>query len=255
VLEQLQAGVLQVNPNALGSGANWVPDMSYLSAPFLFKDRAHWQRFMKSDLVKGWYKQIEDKGIAVIGDPAAFLRGPYRVMVSTRPVKTLADLKGVKLRMHPDQLAVDAWSYLGADVRMLNFAEVYDAMNRGLVEAMNAPVGQTESIRVYEVGKFIAEHDEYWQSVVFYANARTWTALSADLKAAVVKAHAETSAFATDLVTSSLDDSIARMRKAGVAFSTMEVGPFVDKMTSFYAEREKTGKLPKGFLEAIERSR
>ena len=93
VLEQLQIGTVNVYPEGTSYLQKWVPDIKFTSAPFLFDDREHWVRFMQTDLVKGWFKQIEDEaGIALIGSPTAFLRGPYRVMVTDKPWTNLRKL-------------------------------------------------------------------------------------------------------------------------------------------------------------------
>lgn len=256
VLEQLSAGLVQINPNATSSAQKWVPDVKYVSAPFLFTDWDHWNRFMNSDMVKAWYGQLEDKvGVTVIGDPTEFLRGPYRVIVSKKPIKNLENLAGVKLRLHNDDLAVAAWQYLGADVRLLNWNEVYDGLNRGLVEAFNAPVSQVESTHAWEVAKNVGRQNEYWQGVAFYANADAYNGLDPKLKEAVDRAYSEAAAYATDLVTSGVTDSLKRLADEGVEYREIDTSGFVSRMQQFYAERNNAGELPGGFMDAVEATR
>ena len=85
VLEQLQIGTVNVYPEGSSYLQKWVPDVKFTSAPFLFDDREHWVRFMETDLVKGWFKTIEDKtyehGIQVIGLGHSFQR--YDIKVNT----------------------------------------------------------------------------------------------------------------------------------------------------------------------------
>ena len=171
-LEQVKAGTVHIYPEGSAYLKKWVPDMSYMSAPFLFDNREHWARFMESDLLKGWLKQVEDKaGITLIGNPAAFMRGPYRVMVTKKPWKNMAELKGIKLRHHPDQLGVDVWTSLGLEVRVLGWTEVYESIQRGIVEAVNSPIALVEAMKFYEVAPNIVRHNEYPQGVGFMTNA------------------------------------------------------------------------------------
>jgi tripartite ATP-independent transporter DctP family solute receptor len=256
VLEQLSAGVVQLFPDAMSAAQKWVPEISYVGAPFAFADRDHWRRFIKTDLVQGWLKQVHDKaGIDVIGDPTAFLRGPYRVMVSKRPVAGLDDIKGLKLRLAKDQLTVDVWRYLGADVRILDFSEVYDALDRNMIEALNSPIALVESTRAYEVAKNVIRTDEYWQSVAWFVNARAYEGLSQANKDAVNRAFQESSELVQQLTTDYTKESIERMKKTKVVFAEMNIKPVVDKMAAFYADREKAGTLPRGFMEALNKSR
>ncbi len=188
-LEQVKAGTVHIYPEGSAYLKKWVPDMSYMSAPFMFDNREHWARFMESDLLKGWLKQVEDKaGITLIGNPAAFMRGPYRVMVTKKPWKNMAELKGIKLRHHPDQLGVDVWTSLGLEVRVLGWTEVYESIQRGIVEAVNSPIALVEAMKFYEVAPNIVRHNEYPQGIGFMTNAKAYNGLPPDLRKAVDRA-------------------------------------------------------------------
>lgn len=256
VMEQLSSNVIQIQSAGLVRLIKWNPDIAYMNAPFLFEDRDHWVRFMHSDLVTGWFDGIaEDANVAVLGDPTIFMRGPYRVIVSTKPVHTIDDLSGLRLRMHPDDLAVEAWQYLGSDVRVMAWSEVYQGMSRSMIDAVNSPIALVESTRLQEVAKNVAEHDEYWQSVGFMMNTDAYDALSEKDQQAIQKAYVEASAYGTELVEDSVDASIERMQAEGVTFSKMETGPLVERMQQFYEEKDAAGALPEGFLATVAATR
>ncbi|MCW2307679.1 TRAP transporter substrate-binding protein [Rhodobium gokarnense] len=256
VMEQLASNVIQIQSAGLVRLIKWNPDIAYMNAPFMFEGRDHWVRFMHSDLVKGWFDGIAEKAhVAVLGDPTIFLRGPYRVMVSTKPVQTIDDLSGLRLRMHPDDLAVEAWKYLGCDVRIMAWSEVYQGLSRSMIDAVNSPISLVESTRFQEAAKNVAEHDEYWQSVGFMMNTDAYAALSEKDQQALQKAYVEASAYGTELVENSVDDSIKRMKEEGVTFGKMETGPMVARMQQFYDEKDAAGALPEGFLAAVAATR
>jgi tripartite ATP-independent transporter DctP family solute receptor len=256
ILEQMQAGTLQVYPEGSSYLSKWVPDVKFMSAPFLFDSREHWARFMQSDLVKGWMAEVEDQaGITVIGDQTAFVRGPYRVMVSAKPIESLDDVQGLKLRLHPDELAAAAWGNLGAETRVLGWTEVYESIDRGIVEAVNSPIALVESMRFYEVAPHIVRHDEYPQSVAFMVNADAYNGLSPELREAVDKAYADASAFSAQAMNDIAAESIERMKADGVTYDEIDTGPFVERMKAFYEELDAKGELPEGFLDAVNATR
>lgn len=257
VIDQLQAGTIQIYNSTAVYLQKWEPAIKYMSAPFLFDDRAHWARFMKSKLVKGWIKTVEEKGgITLIGDYVAFPRGSWRVMVSKKPVNSLADVKGIKIRMHPDKLAVAAWTHLGAEVRVLGWTEVYEALGRGIVEAVNSPAALVESMKFYERAPYVVAHREYDQSVGFMTNAKAYNGLPADLHDAVDRALTGASYYEQGLLDADTMASIKRIQGSGVTYNdSMDTGPFRERMKSFYAERAKSGELPVGYMEAVEESR
>lgn len=256
ILEQLQLGTVHIYPEGSGYLQKWVPEIAFTGAPFLFESREHWAAFQQSDLVKGWMSKVEaEAGVTVIGDPTAMVRGPYRVMVTARPVNSLADISGLKLRMHPDELAAAAWRHLGAEVRTLAWTETYESIGRGIVEAVNSPVALVETMRFYEVAPHIVRHDEYPQGLAFMANASAWNGLDAQTRAQVLEAYNEVAAEFAAKTDATANESLARMAEKGVSFTVLDTGPLVARMSEMYAAMDAAGTLPAGLLAAIDASR
>jgi TRAP-type C4-dicarboxylate transport system substrate-binding protein len=256
VLDQIQAGTVHLYPEGSAYLAKWVDDIKYSSAPFMFESREHWANFMKSDLFEGWLGDIESKaGVTLLGDPAAYMRGPYRVMVTKKPWSSLNEMKDVKLRMHPNQLAADVWTHLGAEVRTLGWTEVYSSIKQGIVEAVNSPVGLVESMKFYEVAPHIIRHNEYPQGIGFIMNAKAYSDLPADLKDAVNRAYEAGGAYSVELSEATLADQLNRMKAKGVTYSEPDLSDFHASMREFYKGRESKGELPAGFLKAVAESR
>ncbi len=256
ILEQIQLGTVHIYPEGVSYLQKWVPELRFTSAPFLFDDREHWSRFMDTELVQGWLGTVADEhGIGLIGDTTAFVRGPYRVMVTNRPFTNVDEMAGTKLRMHPNELAADAWRHLGAEVRTLAWTEVYESISRGIVEAVNSPIALVESMRFYEVAPNVIRHNEYPQGMAFMTNADAWNDLDEETRAQILEAHEEVATQSVEDMTAVADSSIERMQAEGVTFSTADIQSFVDKMRDFYAELDANGELPPGFLDAVNATR
>lgn len=256
VLEQLQIGTIQIYVEAPEYLQKWVRDIKWIAAPFVFDDRAHWARFMDSDMAKGWFATVEDKaGIAVIGSPTAFLRGPYRVMASKKKWSTLAEMQGLKLRMHPEELSAAVWRHLGAEVRTLPWTEVYESIGRGVVEAVNAPISLIEPMKFYEVAPNIVRHDEFPQGMAFMINARIWKRLPEKQRADVLRAYNDMAKESFTRTMAIGDRDLANMKAKGATFAEANTTEFVERMKSFYKKTEASGDMPAGFLAAIEATR
>lgn len=256
VMEQIALGTVHLYAEGSTYLRKWVSDISWTSAAFLFDDRDHWVRFMNTDLAKNWYAEAADQaGVMLLGDPTAVLRGPYRVMVANKDVQSYDDLQGIKLRMHPNELAHATWTHLGAEVKTLAWTDVYQSIDKGIVEAVNSPIALVESMRFYEVAPHVIRHDEYFQSIGFMMNREAFEALSDEHKAALEKAYAEAGTYSFEVMNASADESIARMEEAGVTFIDVDRKPFIDSMREFYGEMEANGELPEGYLEAVESTR
>ena len=256
VMEQLQQGTVHIYAEGSTYMDKWVPDIGWVSAAFIFDDRDHWARFVESDLVKGWYAEAAEKaGVGVLGDPTAIMRGPYRVMVANKDVQSYDDIDGLKLRMHPDKLAHALWTHLGADVKTLAWTDVYQSIDKGIVDAVNSPIALVESMRFQEVAPHVIRHDEYYQSVALMVNQKKFDALPEKDQEALLKALEDAGTYSEELMTSSADESIARMKEDGVTFVDIDREPFVNAMKEFYTELGETGELPEGYLEAVEATR
>lgn len=256
VLEQLQAGIVNIYAEGYGYMKKWAPELVWTAPAFMFDDYDHWVRFMDSDLVKGWFeKAAAESGVAPLGNPTAVLRGPFRVIVSNKPVNSLEDISGLKLRMHPNKLAIATWSNLGAEVITLPWTEVYQSINKDIVQAVNSPIALVESMRFNEVAPYIGRHDEYWQSIGFIMNTAAYEALPEETKAGLLKAYEETGAYSREIMFSVAEESIERMKKAGATYTVLDTAPFVAKMQEFYQAMAANGELPEGFLETVEATR
>ncbi|HBT02377.1 MAG TPA: C4-dicarboxylate ABC transporter substrate-binding protein [Citreicella sp.] len=256
VLEQLQANIVQVYAEGFGYLKKWEPALAWVAAAFAFDDFDHWQRFMTSDTVSGWFDTAaEQSSVRPLGDPTQVLRGPFRVMVSNVPVETAADIEGIKIRMHENKVAIETWDHLGAEVITLPWTEVYQGISKGIVEAVNSPVALVESMRFNEVAPYITRHDEYWQSIGFMVNEEALAALDEETRAGLLRAYEETGAYSQEVMFGVAEESIARMEEAGATYTVLDTAPLVEKMQGFYEAMAASGELPEGFIDAIEASR
>lgn len=255
VIEQLSQGIIQLAPSSLSFMSRWEDSIRYASAPFLFDNYDQWSSFIDGDLFQSWLGEVEEKAnITVLGSIPEMPRGTFRTLLSTKPVNSVDDIKGLKMRQFQDQLVIDAWTYLGAEVRVLPWGEVYDGINRGIVDAVTSPAELIESTRFYEVAPNIIRTDEYPQAVAWMMNAKAWDKLTPEQQDALEQAHSEASAYAREL----LEEQAATLKsdleaKDGVTVNfDFDTTQFSDKMAAFYQQRAENGELPEGLLDAVQ---
>jgi TRAP-type transport system periplasmic protein len=256
VLEQIQLGTIHVYPEGVSYLQKWVPELQFASAPFLFDDREHWSRFMASDLVEGWLDRVENEaGIVVLGDSTKFVRGPYRVMLTSRPFETLEEMDGIRLRMHPDELAAESWRHLGAEVRTLAWTETYESIGRGIVEAVNSPIALVESMRFHEVAPHILRHDEYEQGMAFMMSAVAWNRLDEETQGHLLDAYNAVAEESANRMGEIANEAIDRMKAEGATYDELDTAPFIARMAEMYQAMDEAGQLPEGFLDTVNATR
>lgn len=252
-LEQLQAGTIDIYVEGGSYLARYVPAMNVESLPFLFKSRAQWVKFVHSPKFEGWLKQVADKAnIVEIGSEADFVRGPYRVLVTTKPVHTLADVKGLQLRMPPMDALVGFWKAAGAEPQVLAWTDTYQALSRGTVQGVTSPMALVQSMGFFEPAKYIVRTNEYPQGIAFMTNKNTWDSLPANLQQALEKAHKEASAYASQLMDESVQKSIKEMEAKGAVYSEdFDYQAFHEVAVKLYKKWEQDGTIPAGIVDYI----
>lgn len=255
VVEQLSAGVIQLAPSAMTFLARWEENIRFVSAPFLFEDYDHWAEFIRGEMVQGWLGNVtEASGISVLGDAPAFPRGSFRTLLSVDPVTSAEDIAELRIRQFNSQLVIDVWENQGAEVVVLSWGEVYDSINRNIVNAVTSPLELIESTRFYEVAPNIVRTDEYPQAIAFMMNNEAFENLSSENQDALLRAHADASAFAWESIFSGADETVERIKALeGVTYSdSFDLSAVLATTSEFYAALEAAGELPEGLMGAVE---
>lgn len=114
-----------------------------------------------------------------------------REMTSDKPVKTVQDLQGIKIRVPQIQAEVQVFKALGADPTVLAFPEVYTALQNGTAQAQENPVSTILSAKFYDVQKYLDMTNHGIQPEYLFINTQTWSKLSAQQKSAINSAFAD----------------------------------------------------------------
>jgi TRAP-type C4-dicarboxylate transport system substrate-binding protein len=253
ILEMLRVGTIDVYPEGVANLQRYVPVYAMTEFPFIYEDREHLKRFMESPMIKEAGKTLrEEFGLMIIGDPIAFVRGPYRVLVSKDPVLSLKDIQGMKLRIAPSELIVAAWKELGANPIIMEWTATYESLHRGLVDSVTLPIALVEDMKFQEVCKYILRIDEYPQGLAFMANAKAFENLPSDLQEVVLEAYKEASEFSAEIMNRVAEETIDRMIKNdGVTFIRAPMISFIEKLQPIFEKWDEEGKIPQGTIKYI----
>lgn len=195
----------------------WAPKAALMAVPYAFRDTAHMQSVIESELGDEIAAQIEEK-VGLI--PLYYhLRAP-RNLTSNRAINTPADLNGFKMRVPNVPLFVDAWKAAGAAPQAMAFNEVFTALQQGVIEGQENPVDLIYSAGFYEVQKFVnvTEHVNGWIYVLVGVNQ--FNSLSDELKAAVLEAAAEAQVYGDSLFEEQTSEFVAMLEEKGMTFNT-----------------------------------
>ncbi len=163
---------------AVGSTINWspqVPELNLFSLPFLMADSADLDAITQGDAGEQAFGAIEKRGIV----PLAWGENGFReISNSVKPVKTPADLKGLKIRVVGSPLFQDTFTALGANPTQMSWADAKPALTTGAVDGQENPLSVFDVARVDQVGQ---KHLTLWHymadPLIFAVNQRVWKEL------------------------------------------------------------------------------
>jgi TRAP-type C4-dicarboxylate transport system substrate-binding protein len=252
-LENLMTGSLDLYSGALEYYAPIAgPEINAISLPYLVKGHDHLRAYLKSEAFRPAIDKLMARGIRVISTEWNADRGPYRVLVSAKPVLSPKDLEGLKVRMFPNEVYVRSWKQLGTVPVQLAWTETYLGIRQGVVNAVTAPLSLVRSVKFTEVAPYIVEIKEYPQTWPMTVSERVWKRLGAAEQALLVSAANEagkTYAKTTmERAQSDVDEMVRTNNAVVIRFNTTALR---EKMQPLYGDLIKEGALSQPLYDAV----
>lgn len=204
---------------------NWAPMAALLAVPYAYKSIEHMDAVASGKIGDQIKAQIIEK--AKIRPIAYFARGP-RNLTTNRPIKSPADLNGLKMRVPNVPLFVDVWKALGAKPTPMAFSEVFTSLQNGTIDAQENPLALIKSASFFEVQKYVnkTEHVRSW--IYLTISDITWTKLSADDQKSVLEAAARAQKYERELFITDDKNLVGELQSKGMTFVDVDGKAFAD---------------------------
>lgn len=193
VVEGVQFGTIEMTVVSTSVVANFAPDFAVFDVPFLFRDFDHAQAVFDGPIGEEILASLEEAGFVGL---AAGGIGFRQLTNNVRPVATAADVDGLKIRTQQNELHLQAWQALGALPTPMAVTEVYSALQQGVVDGQENPVGAIINNRFGEVQNYMSITNHAFTPVVLLINPGVFDGLSEEdqqvFREAAVKAMART---------------------------------------------------------------
>lgn len=178
-MEALLLNQVQMLAPAPSKLEQYTKQLQLFDLMFLFDDVAAAQRFQQSDEGKAMLKSMEDKGITGL---AYWLNG-MRQFTANKPLREPRDARGMKFRVQPSDLQAAQYTALRAVPRKMAFAEIYQGLQTGVVNAQDNPWSNIYSQKYFEVQPYMTESNHGVGNYLLITNAQFWKSLPAPLRA------------------------------------------------------------------------
>lgn len=189
------------------------PEMAAFSLPYLYKDYAAVDATTSGKSGEKMAEVLAGHGIKVL---AWGENGFREVTNNVRPIRTPADLNGLKMRV-AGPMYIDVMGDLGANPVQMQWSETFPALQQGVVDGQENPIGAVIiPQRVYEVQKYLTAWHYSYDPLFLGISQTKWEAMDAETQAKVQKAATEAMAYQIEISRKATEDGIATLREKGM---------------------------------------
>ncbi|WP_120993304.1 TRAP transporter substrate-binding protein [Stutzerimonas urumqiensis] len=178
-MEALLLNEVQMLAPAPSKLEQYTKQLQLFDMMFLFDDMAAAQRFQQSEQGRSMLRSMEDKGITGL---AYWLNG-MRQFTANTPLREPSDARGLKFRVQPSDLQAEQYSALRAVPRKMAFAEIYQGLQTGVVNAQDNPWSNIYTQKFFEVQPYMTESNHAIGNYVLITNTQFWNSLPGDVRA------------------------------------------------------------------------
>ncbi len=223
MLQKLKIGTLDFSqPSTIMSTV--APEFGLFDMPYLFKDRAHFQRFLAEVFWKDIAPKAEAKGYKVV---AVYENGYRDITNNKRPIVTPDDLKGIKIRIPRGLWRQKMFEAYGASPAPLEFNELFVALQTGVMDGQENPLPNIWGGKLNEVQKYLSITNHVYTPSFLTAGLEHWNKMPADIRAQLEKIARETQPWALDSAEKEDIAVLEKLKTAGIAVNTADRDSFV----------------------------
>src|SRR6266704_669716 len=215
-IEQTQIGAIQMLRVSVGSMGPIVDDINVVNMPFLFKSTAHSEKMMDGPIGQELLDKITANANAGLVALCWMNSGARSLYNTKRPIKSVEDLKGLKIRVIGNPIFVDMMNALGGNGVAMGYDQVFSALQTGVVDGAENNPPSFVFDNHYQVAKYytLTEHLIVPEMLVF--SRKTWNSLSKDDQALLLKLSKETQAEERVLWNKVEAEAFVKMKAAGI---------------------------------------
>ena len=211
-LEALQLGAVQMLAPSLSKfGTMGVREFEVFDLPYIFPNKESLYRVMDGDVGKKLFAKLEAKDMIGL----AYWDNGFKQMSANKPVRTVDDFKGLKLRIQSSKVLEAQMKALGANPQVMAFSEVYTALQQGVVDGTENPVSNLYTQKMHEVQKHLTLSDHGYLGYAVVVNKKLWEGLPKDIRATLEQAMRDTTEYERVIAQQENDEALAKVKAAG----------------------------------------
>ena len=220
MMQQLQSGALDMGFIQAAELGSRVPHIAAINAPYLVRSTPAVAKFVRHPEVLKLFDVLPSTtGTIGLGWGITGMRAIF----SSRDLKSLADIKGMKLRINPTPVYRDFYQLLGAAPTPIPTPQVFDAMSNGQVDGLEADLEFSWNQRFDKVSKVILQMNALFMPFAAVVSGRVWQTFSASDRDLITKTVKEVLDIQMDGIVSTEPGLVESFRKAPIPIRQVAV--------------------------------
>ncbi|SEO36796.1 tripartite ATP-independent transporter solute receptor, DctP family [Salinihabitans flavidus] len=240
VIEGLQIGTIEATIVSSGTLANFVPDTGVFDIPFLFRDLDHARAVLDGPIGEEILGKFDDVGLHGL----AWGEQGFRHITNNRnPIRTPADVEGLKIRTMENPVHLEAFNAMGAAPTPMAWPEVISSLQQGVIDGQENPLSVIVSVKLDEVQKYLTLSGHVYSPAMLLVSKPFWDGLDDSQKAAFENAAAEAVKAMRGYVDDVETTGVRTLEERGMEINQLsneEKATFQDSITSAYESYYET---------------
>lgn len=226
-LEQTKLGVIDMNLPTQGGLDKYEKAFATVMTPFAFRDYAHAHAVLDGPFTTWVAPKLEVQGFVLLSN---WEYGFRNVTNSKRPINTPDDMRGLKLRTPPELQIVAALEAAGASTTQIAFPELPAALNQGVVDGQENPIGVIYHFKLNEMQPHLALTQHVYNSMVHIISKASWDRLGAGQQTILREESRAAGALMRKLVLEQEAQEVAAMAAKGMKVTRPDLAAFKARM-------------------------
>ena len=225
--------VVPSDPGRLASQFN-IPDMNILMAPYILTDPSVLPRLPEIPLFREWQEQLERQGLTFVAN----MYNGFRNFYTVNPVRTVADLRGLRIRGFGNDIGNALARYLGFANIGIPWGEVFPGLQQRTLDGCEVQVATAFGSAIYEVTNHIAMTNHYMLQSSFVVSTALLNRMSASDREFFLRTVRDTVSKYSGIIQSEEEPFYQQMRDRGITINNVNMTEFQNAIAPLYANND-----------------
>jgi TRAP-type transport system periplasmic protein len=229
--EQMKLGSLDMDICGTATVADKFARIAVLDLPYVWKDYNQIHKVVDGPVGKQLADElVKATGLRILAYPDSF---GFRDVASTKPVKSLDDLKNLKLRTIGTPTYIGTFKALGAAPVAMGFGEVYTSIQTSVIDGWEHEGPTLYSTKTYEVAKNLTKTNHLYGVLMMIISEKTWEKMNDQQKQAVTKAAQDAVAYERGIAPTKADEAYKALQAKGMNIIEIDKAPLAEATKAF----------------------